>query len=69
MPQKIKVKDIVACSQATFSGAIKNAVEEAQRTLGPLEGIEIAPPWHVVVTKDGTVEFRTTVRVHYRSDE
>jgi len=69
MQQKIKVQDIVACSQATFSDAIKGAVEEAQRTFGHLEGIEIAPPWNVLLTKDGKVEFRTTVRVHYRSED
>jgi len=65
----IKVKDIVAVSRDTFSGAIKSAVEEAQRTLGHLEGVEISPPWNVVLTKDGKVEFRTTVRVLYRSEE
>ena len=69
MQQKIKVADLVACSQSTFSEAIKSAVEEAQRTLGRLEGVEIAPPWIVLFTKDGKVEFRTTVRVHYRSDD
>jgi flavin-binding protein dodecin len=67
--QTIKVADIVACSQATFSEAIKSAVEEAQRTYGRLEGVEIAPPWNVLITKDGKVEFRTTVRVHYRSED
>jgi flavin-binding protein dodecin len=66
---KIKVQDIVAVSRETFSQAIKTAVEEAQRTLGHLESVEIAPPWNVALTNDGKVEFRTTVRVLYRSEE
>ncbi len=66
---KIKVKDFVGVSRETFSHAMRNAVEEAKKTVGTVESVEIAPPWHIALTDQGEIEFRTTVRILYSSDD
>lgn len=65
---KIAVKDIVATSTESFSHAMKVCVENAKKTYGRLESIEVAPPWSVVLNDEGEVEFRTTVRILYRDE-
>lgn len=66
---KIKAKDFVGVSRQTFSHAMRNAVEEAQKSVGKIEAVEIAPPWHMIVTDEGEIEFRNTVRVLYSSED
>ena len=63
-----QVQDFVGISRETFSHAMRNAVEQARAMVGHIEGIEVAPPWHVSLTEEGDIEFRTTVRIIYRSD-
>lgn len=66
---ELKTKEVVAVSRESFSAGIRIAVEAAWHDLGDrLESVEIAPPWNVILTKDGEVEFRNTVRLIFRED-
>jgi flavin-binding protein dodecin len=65
----LKARDFVGVSRQTFSDAMRNAVEQAQESVGSIQAIEVAPPWHLVLTDQKEIEFRTTVRILYSSNE
>lgn len=65
---ELKVKDFVGISRTTFSATYRNAIEQAKDNGGTIEGIEVGPPFHVVLAEDGEVEYRSIVRVTYRDD-
>jgi flavin-binding protein dodecin len=65
----IKAKDFVGVSRKTFSDTYRDAIEQARASLGNLESAEVAPPFYVLIAEDGEIEFRSTVRVLYQSEE
>jgi flavin-binding protein dodecin len=61
----LEVKDVVGVSSETYSAAVKQAVEEAARTMGTIDSAELMPPYTAVVTGQKVTEFRATVRIFY----
>jgi len=65
----IKAKDFVGVSKKTFSDTYRDAIEQARTSVGNLESVEVSPPFYVLITEDGEIEFRSTVRVLYKSED
>lgn len=59
-----KVVELVASSPSSFDEAVRNAAEEAQRTIRGIRGLEVVG-WNVKM-KDGKIrEYRVNVKVAF----
>ena len=65
----IKARNFVGVSRTTFSDTYRNAIEQAKASVGNLESVEVGPPFYVLIDKDGEIEFRSTLRVLYESED
>jgi len=65
----IKAKNFVGVSRKTFSDTYRDAIDQAMTSVGKIEGVEIGPPFYVLIAEDGEIEFRSTVRVLYESQD
>lgn len=66
---KTKSKDVVGVYRVTFSDTYRDAIEHARRSGDVIASVEVAPPFQVVLTKDGEVEFRSRVRILYSEED
>lgn len=67
---KFKVKDFVGVSRKTFSDTYRDAIRQAKTVLpGDIGGVEVSPPFYVVITENREIEFRSTVRIVYETDD